>query len=166
MSGSEMFAPRGTTAEIEEGLALSPKWDANGLITAVVTDATSGVVLMLAHMNAEALALTIETAVAHFWSRSRGKLWKKGESSGNTLRVVELRVDCDQDAVWLRVEQAGEAACHTGRTACFYRAVPLGAAATPAMALEWRNAERHFDPQAVYGAHVHKAHDHKDKGKG
>jgi phosphoribosyl-AMP cyclohydrolase len=104
----------------EQGSVLDPKWDAAGLITGVVTDAASGELLMVAHLNAEALRLTLETGEAHFWSRSRGRLWKKGETSGNVLRVIELRIDCDQDALWLKVEAAGPA-CHTGAQTCFYR---------------------------------------------
>ena len=99
-----------------------PKWDVQGLITGVVTDARTGEVLMVAHLNAEALALTQSTGEAHFWSRSRGKLWKKGESSGNVLRVVELRIDCDQDALWIKAEPAGPV-CHTGERSCFFRRV-------------------------------------------
>jgi phosphoribosyl-AMP cyclohydrolase len=106
----------------ETELRLDPKYDANGLITAVVTDHASGELLMVAHMNADALQLTLDTREAHFWSRSRGRLWRKGESSGHVLRVVEVRVDCDQDAVWLRCDPAGPA-CHTGERSCFYRAV-------------------------------------------
>ena len=101
---------------------LSPKWDAAGLITAVVTDAATGELLMVAHVNAEALARTQRTGEAHFWSRSRGRLWRKGEESGNVLRVVELRIDCDQDALWIKAIPAGPA-CHTGATSCFYRRV-------------------------------------------
>lgn len=146
------FAPRGSRAEIEEALALAPKWDADGLITAAVSDAATGVLLMVAHMDAQALAKTIETGVAHYYSRSRGRLWRKGEESGHEQRVVELRVDCDQDAVWLRVETGGTGAnCHTGRLSCFYRAVPLGQAPTPDLALEMVDAEQLFDPGAVYG---------------
>ncbi len=106
----------------ETGLALDPKWDANGLITGVVTDATSGTLLMVAHLNAEALAATLATREAHFWSRSRNRLWRKGESSGHVLRVIELRVDCDQDALWIKAEAVGPA-CHTGAASCFYRRV-------------------------------------------
>ena len=109
-------------SERENGTELRPKWDANGLITGVATDAATGELLMIAHLNEEALRLTIATGEVHFWSRSRGKLWKKGESSGNVLRVVELRIDCDQDALWLRVEPVGPA-CHTGARSCFYRRV-------------------------------------------
>ncbi|MCW5693935.1 MAG: phosphoribosyl-AMP cyclohydrolase [Pseudolabrys sp.] len=134
--------------DIEEGLALLPKFDADGLVTAVVTDAGNGDVLMVAHMNAEALAKTIETGEAWYFSRSRKKLWKKGETSGHVQRVRELRVDCDQDALWLKVDQEGEGACHTGRRSCFYRAAPLGQRG--AVKLEFRDAERKFDPAAVY----------------
>ena len=106
----------------DTGLVLDPKYDAAGLITAVVTDRSTGEVLMLAHMDAEALAATVETREAHFWSRSRGRLWKKGESSGHVLRVADIRIDCDQDAVWLIVDAAGPA-CHTGERSCFYRRI-------------------------------------------
>jgi phosphoribosyl-AMP cyclohydrolase len=109
----------------EQGTQLSPKWDAAGLVTAVVTDAADGTVLMLAHMNAEALDATIASGEAHFWSRSRGRLWKKGESSGNVLKVVDMRIDCDQDAIWLIAEAAGPA-CHTGERSCFYRRIEGG----------------------------------------
>jgi phosphoribosyl-AMP cyclohydrolase len=106
----------------ETGLKLSPKWDAAGLITAVASDAVSGEVLMVAHMNADALAATLATGEAHYWSRSRGELWHKGATSGHVQRVVEMRIDCDQDAVWMKVEPAGPA-CHTGERSCFYRRV-------------------------------------------
>ncbi len=106
----------------ETVLALQPRWDAQGLITAVTTDAASGAVLMVAHMNADALAATIATGEAHYWSRSRGELWHKGATSGSTQRVLEMRVDCDQDAILLKVEPAGPA-CHTGARSCFYRRI-------------------------------------------
>jgi phosphoribosyl-AMP cyclohydrolase len=109
----------------ETGLVLDPKYDANGLITAVVTHSETGDVLMLAHMNAEALALTLSSRKATFWSRSRGALWVKGETSGHVLSVVEVRIDCDQDAVWLKCLPAGPA-CHTGEASCFYRVVDGG----------------------------------------
>jgi phosphoribosyl-AMP cyclohydrolase len=137
------------TSEIEEGLGFAPQFGADGLITAVVTDVQSGDVLMVAHMNAQAVAKTIETGEAWYYSRSRRKLWKKGESSGHVQRVVELRVDCDQDALWLKVEQQGPGACHTGRRSCFYRAVPLGKTGT--ITLEFRNGDKTFDPHSVYG---------------
>ena len=105
----------------ETGLALDPKYDSAGLITAVVTD-RSGAVLMVAHMNADALAATRSTGQAHFWSRSRGRLWRKGETSGNVLTIVELRIDCDQDALWIVADPAGPA-CHTGARSCFYRRI-------------------------------------------
>jgi len=109
---------------VEEGAAFMPRFDASGLITAVVTDARDGELLMVAHMNEEALRLTLETGIAHYWSRSRGTLWKKGETSGNLQSVVELRTDCDQDALWLKVRVAGDGpTCHTGRRSCFYRQV-------------------------------------------
>ena len=111
-------------AELENGLSFTPRFDANGLMAAIVTDAASGEVLMLAFMNDNALARTLETGEAHFWSRSRGALWRKGETSGNILRVLEIRIDCDQDCVLLRVDIGGdEAACHTGRRSCFYRRI-------------------------------------------
>jgi phosphoribosyl-AMP cyclohydrolase len=138
-----------STRDIEEGLTFTPKFDADGLLTAVVTDVKSGDVLMVAHMNGEAVAKTIETGEAWYFSRSRKKLWKKGESSGHVQRVVELRVDCDQDALWLKVEQQGPGACHTGRRSCFYRAAPLGQ--TGAVRLEFRDGDKTFDPNAVYG---------------
>jgi phosphoribosyl-AMP cyclohydrolase len=135
-------------SEIEEGLVFAPQFGADGLITAVVTDVKSGDVLMVAHMNAEAVAKTIESGEAWYYSRSRKALWKKGESSGHVQRVVELRVDCDQDALWLKVEQAGPGACHTGRRSCFYRRVPLGKAG--GATLEFRDGDKTFDPKAVY----------------
>jgi len=122
---SYTFSERGSTEAVEEGRALAPKFDADGLVTCVATDATTGELLMVAHMNAEALAKTIESGEAWYFSRSRRRLWRKGESSGHVQRVLEMRVDCDQDAVWIKVEQAGPGACHTGRRSCFYRAVPL-----------------------------------------
>ena len=112
-------------ADREQGSRLDPKWDAAGLVTAVVTDHATGEVLMLAHMDAEALAATQATGEAHFFSRSRRRLWKKGESSGHVLTVREMRIDCDQDAVWLRCDPAGPA-CHTGERSCFYRRLEGG----------------------------------------
>lgn len=135
-------------SEIEEGLALAPKFDADGLLTCVATDAVSGEVLMVAHMNAEALKRTIETGEAHYYSRSRKALWRKGESSGHVQIVREMRIDCDQDAIWIKVEQHGGGACHTGRRSCFYRAVPLKSSG--AVTLQFRDAAKAFDPGAVY----------------
>jgi phosphoribosyl-AMP cyclohydrolase len=116
-----------SAADIEQGLTLSPRFDAQGLVAAIATDAASGEVLMFAWMNADALRLTVDTGIAHFWSRSRGIIWKKGEESGNLLEIVEMRVDCDQDAVWMKVRIKGAGvACHTGARSCFYRIVPVG----------------------------------------
>lgn len=114
----------------DRGLTLNPKYDRDGLVTAVVTDHASGDLLMVAHMNAQALALTIETGFAHFWSRSRQSLWKKGESSGNMLEVRDLLIDCDQDALWVKAIPAGPT-CHTGARSCFFRRIE-GAALSPA----------------------------------
>jgi phosphoribosyl-AMP cyclohydrolase len=132
--------------ETEEGLALQPKFDAAGLVTCVATDATSGDVLMVAHMNDEALRKTIASGEAWYFSRSRNALWRKGETSGQVQRVVEMRMDCDQDAVWIRVEQSG-AACHTGRRSCFYRKVESGEGTVQ---LSFVDADRLFDPKDVY----------------
>ena len=118
---------------LEEGLVLAPRFDAAGLITCVTTEADSGEVLMVAHMNAEALSRTIESGQAWYWSRSRQALWHKGDTSGQIQTVVEMRIDCDQDAIWLRVKVAGDGGCcHTGRKTCFYRLQPT---ATGEMAL-------------------------------
>jgi phosphoribosyl-AMP cyclohydrolase len=144
-SGSQHSA---STAS-EETLELNPRFDADGLITCIATDAHSGDLLMVAHMNAEALQKTIASGEAWYFSRSRQKLWRKGESSGHVQRVLEMRVDCDQDSIWIKVEQQGTGACHTGRRSCFYRAVPLGQVG--AVALEFRDAEQVFDPAKVYG---------------
>ncbi len=143
------FAPRGSHEDIEEGAAFAPKFDSAGLIPAIVTDAASGEVLMFAWMNAEALERTIEDGVATFFSRSRGKLWKKGETSGEVLKVDECRTDCDQDVIWLKVTPQGRgAACHTGRKSCFYRIVTRK---DGRFVLEPRDAGRLFDPEDVYG---------------
>lgn len=121
------FPAPATKQDVEEGERLTPRFGPDGLITAVATDARTGDLLMVAHMNAEALWKTVETGQAHYWSRSRGTLWRKGDTSGQVQTVVEMRVDCDQDAVWLRVEVGGDGGvCHTGRRTCFYRAVPTG----------------------------------------
>ena len=134
--------------QLEEGTAFAPRFDAAGLVTVVTVEAGSNAVLMLAHMNAEALSLTLETGTAHYWSRSRGKLWKKGETSGEVQQVVELRTDCDQDAIVLVVNQTGRgAACHTGRKSCFYRRATF----TDGVAtLEDTGLARLFDPAEVY----------------
>jgi phosphoribosyl-AMP cyclohydrolase len=128
--------PQGTAPDpaqdLEQGSAFQPQFNADGLIAAIVTDAASGAVLMFAWMNAQALRHSLETGIAHFWSRSRKKLWRKGEESGNTLAIREIRVDCDQDALWLRVSVGGEGVtCHTGARSCFYRSLPVGTGEAP-----------------------------------
>ena len=148
MADPTIFAARDSTDEVEEGRALAPKFDADGLVTCVATDVSSGEVLMVAHMDAGALARTIASGEAWYYSRSRKRLWRKGEISGHVQRVVEMRIDCDQDAVWIKVEQHGPGACHTGRRSCFYRVVPLKQ--TGAIALQFRDADKTFDPNAVY----------------
>ncbi|MEW6255119.1 MAG: phosphoribosyl-AMP cyclohydrolase [Pseudomonadota bacterium] len=151
MSHPNPFGTSADVRELEEGARLAPRFDASGLVTAIAQDAATGEVLMLAHMNAEALALTIETGEAHYYSRSRKALWKKGESSGQTQKVVDLLVDCDQDAVLLKVEMGGTgAACHTGRRSCFYRRATLGAPAAAAR-LAFTGDTPRFDPAQVYG---------------
>jgi phosphoribosyl-AMP cyclohydrolase len=132
--------------ETEEGLNFRPKFDTAGLVTCVATDAESGDVLMVAHMNEEAIRRTIASGEAWYYSRSRKSLWRKGETSGHAQRVVEMRIDCDQDAIWIRVEQSG-AACHTGRRSCFYRKVEADRGGAR---LSFVDAERQFDPKDVY----------------
>jgi phosphoribosyl-AMP cyclohydrolase len=141
-----LFTAAHTASDLEEGLLLTPKFDANGLVTCVTADVGTGEVLMVAHMNAEALARTIATGEAWYFSRSRGTLWKKGETSGHAQRVIEMRVDCDQDAILIKVEQSG-GACHTGRWSCFYRTVQVGKPGPAALELR---EERVFDPKSVY----------------
>lgn len=149
MNSSHPFLPRVSIEQVEEGRELAPKFDPDGLLPVVTTDFSSGELLMHAYMNAEALRQTIETAEAHYWSRSRQCLWHKGATSGLVQRVRELRIDDDQDCVWLRVEVAGSgASCHVGYRSCFYRSVPLGAPGQPLVFLE---NEKTFDPHAVYG---------------
>ena len=137
--------------EMEEGAALRPRFSSDGLVTAVTIDAADGKVLMVAHMNAEALALTLKTGIAHYWSRSRGEIWKKGESSGNLQRIVELRTDCDQDTMLLAVRTDGHgAACHTGRRSCFYRRIVQDRDGSLALEFDASDTPR-FDPSDVYG---------------
>jgi phosphoribosyl-AMP cyclohydrolase len=128
-ASSHSFPAPGPKAELEEGTVLSPRFGADGLITCITTDAMTGEILMVAHMNAEALARTLETGEAWYWSRSRGELWHKGATSGQIQTVLEARVDCDQDAVLLKVKVAGDGGCcHTGRRSCFYRKVETSGA--------------------------------------
>jgi phosphoribosyl-AMP cyclohydrolase len=139
------FARRTTIAQVEESTDLAPRFDAQGHIAVVTTDATTGEVLMTGVMTAEALRLTLETGEAHYWSRSRQCLWRKGATSGLVQRVIEMRIDDDQDAVWLRVHVVGGASCHVGYRSCFYRAIGADGA------LRFVEAEKVFDPVAVYG---------------
>jgi phosphoribosyl-AMP cyclohydrolase len=149
-----MFGARRTVEQVEEGRELAPKFDEHGLIPAVTTDYASGELLMVGYMNAEALARTIESGEAHYFSRSRQVLWHKGGTSGLVQKVRELLIDDDQDCVWLRVDVAGGASCHVGYRSCFYRRVPVGArvpgAAGP-LALEFTTTEKAFDPKLIYG---------------
>jgi phosphoribosyl-AMP cyclohydrolase len=143
------FAARVSIEQVEEGAELAPKFDADGLIPVVTTDAADGEVLMLGYMNAEALRRTIETGEAHYYSRSRQVMWRKGATSGLVQKIVELRIDDDQDSVWLKVAVGGSgASCHVGYRSCFYRAVPIGDADAP---LEFVEHEKTFDPLEVYG---------------
>jgi phosphoribosyl-AMP cyclohydrolase len=148
----EPFARRVSVEQVEEGDDLAPKFDEHGLMPVVTTDAATGEVLMLGYMNAEALEKTIETGEAHYYSRSRQALWHKGATSGLVQKVAEMRVDDDQDAVWLAVEVAGSgASCHVGYRSCFYRAVPTGQKPTETLRLEYREDAKTFDPVEVYG---------------
>lgn len=149
----EQFGKRTSVEQVEEGTELAPKFDADGLIPVVTTDFETGEVLMHAYMNAEAMAKTIELGEAVYWSRSRKVLWHKGATSGLVQKVREMRIDDDQDAVWLRVEVAGGASCHVGYRSCFYRAIPVGPDAKKAdsVSLGFTESEKVFDPKAVYG---------------
>lgn len=152
MTASPVFSPRNSVKEVEEGHALAPKFDHQGLIACVTTDATSGEVLMLGYMNREALEKTVLTGQAHYWSRSRQTLWHKGASSGLVQSVEELRIDDDQDAVWLRVRVGGlGASCHVGYRSCFYRQVPIAAQRTQGTHLVFKESVKAFEPSDVYG---------------
>ena len=143
------FKARVTIEQVEEGTELAPKFDENGLIACVTTAANSGEVLMLGYMNEEALKKTIETGEAHYYSRSRKVLWHKGATSGLVQKVVEMRIDDDQDAVWISVSIPGDASCHVGYRSCFYRSVPTGSSANKA--LKFEEDKKMFDPKKVYG---------------
>lgn len=135
--GEGTFPDAADKYSLEEGAVLAPRFDRDGLVTAVAVDSGDGAVLMVAHMNASALARTIETGEAWYWSRSRGELWRKGATSGQTQRVVSMRIDCDQDAILIRVEVGGDGGCcHTGRRSCFYRSVPIGQGSNPVLAVD------------------------------
>lgn len=141
-----LFARRTSIVQVEESTDLAPFFDDKGQLAVVTTDATSGEVLMMGVMNAAALRLTIDTREAHYWSRSRRCIWRKGATSGLVQRVVELRIDDDQDAVWLRVHVAGGASCHVGYRSCFYRSVPLGEPGP----LSFTETVKVFDPALIY----------------
>lgn len=149
MSEDVRFFKRVSIEQVEEGQELAPKFDEHGLIACVTTAAHSGEVLMLGYMNAEALKKTILTGEAHYFSRSRQVLWHKGATSGLVQKVVEMRIDDDQDAVWLRVEIPGDASCHVGYRSCFYRSVPTGNGEVHE--LKFEESEKMFDPKQVYG---------------
>jgi phosphoribosyl-AMP cyclohydrolase len=152
LNDTRSFAPRTSVAQVEEGFELAPRFDDQGLIPVVTTDAVSGEVLMHGYMNAEALRRTLELGEAVYWSRSRQALWHKGATSGLVQKVVEVRVDDDQDAIWLRVEVRGGASCHVGYRSCFYRRVPVGAdGAAAGWRLVFTETEKVFDPEEVYG---------------
>ena len=146
------FATRASVEQVEEGERLAPKFDDNGVIPVITTDSKSGELLMHGYMNAEALTNTIKTGEAFYWSRSRQVLWHKGATSGLVQKVVEMRIDDDQDAIWLRVEVAGNgASCHVGYRSCFYRSVPTGSIPKSPITLNFEEPEKVFDPQDVYG---------------
>nr|WP_321523934.1 phosphoribosyl-AMP cyclohydrolase [uncultured Cohaesibacter sp.] len=144
------FAARTSVEQVEEGSSLAPKFGPDGLISVVTTDYSSGEVLMLGYMNSEALIRTIETKEAHYWSRSRQTLWHKGATSGLVQKVAEIRIDDDQDAIWLRVRIDRSASCHVGYRSCFYRAVVDTPASHP-IELTFMESEKAFDPASVYG---------------
>ena len=150
-SHDSLFGRRETVEQVEEGHDLAPRFDSQGLIPCVTTDFQTGEVLMVAVMNKEALTKSIETGEAHYFSRSRQVLWHKGATSGLVQKIVEMRIDDDQDCIWLRVEVAGGASCHVGYRSCFYRKVPVGDARKAGTALEFLEQEKSFDPKAVYG---------------
>lgn len=145
------YAARTSVEQVEEGRELAPRFDADGLIPVVTTDHESGEVLMVANMNAEAFAKTIELGEAVYYSRSRKQLWHKGATSGLVQKVREILVDDDQDAVWLRVDVQGGASCHVGYRSCFYRSVPIAPSADGPLDMAFTITEKVFDPQVVYG---------------
>ena len=146
-----MFKKRESVFEVEEGKFLSPKFDKDGLISVTTSDSSSGELLMHGYMNEEALKKTIETKEAHYWSRSREDIWHKGKTSGFVQKVVDLRIDDDQDALWMLVDMGNGASCHVGYKSCFYRSIPLGKIKnSDAIELEFKEKEKKFDPEKVY----------------
>ena len=146
-----MFKKRENVADIEEGKLLSPKFDKDGLIPVITTDYKTGEVLMHGYMNSDAFKKTIETKEAYYWSRSRKKVWHKGETSGFFQKIVEIRIDDDQDSVWMSVDIGDGASCHVGYKSCFYRSVPLGKIQdTEKVEMEFKDKKKKFDPNIVY----------------
>ena len=148
---SYMFKKRDSVFEVEEGKYLSPKFDSKGLIPVVTTDNITGEVLMHGYMNSEALKKTIETKEAHYWSRSREAIWHKGKTSGFTQKVIQIRIDDDQDSIWLSVDIGDGASCHVGYKSCFYRSIPLGKIdQVEKVEMKFEEKEKKFDPEKVY----------------
>ena len=148
---SYMFKKRDSVFEVEEGKFLSPKFDSQGLIPVITTDSKTGEVLMHGFMNSEALKKTIETKEAHYWSRSRKSIWHKGKTSGFTQKVIQIRIDDDQDSVWLSVDIGNGASCHVGYRSCFYRSIPLGKIdQSEKVEMKFEEKEKKFDPEKVY----------------
>ena len=148
---SYMFKKRDSVFEVEEGKFLSPKFDNQGLIPVITTDSKTGEVLMHGYMNSEALKKTIETKEAHYWSRSRKSIWHKGKTSGFTQKVIQIRIDDDQDSVWLSVDIGNGASCHVGYRSCFYRSIPLGKIDhSEKVEMKFEEKEKKFDPEKVY----------------
>ena len=146
-----MFKKRHTIKEVEEGKYLSPKFDENGLIPVITSNFKTGDILMHGYMNSEALKKTIETKEAHYWSRSRKKIWRKGQVSGFVQKVKEIRIDDDQDSVWLSVDIGNGSSCHVGYRSCFYRSIPLGRIKNEEeLEMEFKEKEKIFDPKKVY----------------
>ena len=146
-----MFKKRHTIKEVEEGKYLSPKFDENSLIPVITTDFKTGNILMHGYMNYEALKKTIETKEAHYWSRSRKKIWRKGQVSGFIQKVKEIRIDDDQDSVWLSVDIGNGSSCHVGYRSCFYRSIPLCKIKNEEeLEMEFKETEKTFDPEKVY----------------
>jgi len=146
-----MFKKRHTIKEVEEGKYLSPKFDENGLIPVITTDFKTGDILMHGYMNYESLKKTIETKEAYYWSRSRKKIWHKGQVSGFIQKVKEIRIDDDQDSVWLSVDIGNGSSCHVGYRSCFYRSIPLGKIKNEEeLEMEFKETEKTFDPEKVY----------------
>ena len=146
-----MFKKRHSIKEVEEGKYLSPKFDKNGLIPVITADFKSGNILMHGYMNDEALKKTIETKEAHYWSRSRKNIWRKGEISGFVQKVIEIRIDDDQDSIWLSVDIGNGASCHVGYRSCFYRSIPLGKIKNEKeLEMEFKETKKTFDPEKIY----------------